>query len=217
MWLLALYRSTIGKKITMAVTGLVMVGFVIVHMAGNLQVFESPSRLNGYSAALHTAPGLLWLARLVLLSAVILHIDAAVRLTLRARQARPIGYSEREPQVSTLAARTIRWGGALLLVFIVFHLLHMTTGTLHPSFASGDVYHNVVSGFRVRPVAAFYVIAMAALGLHLYHGVWSSARTLGLARQSRHPLHRPLVLGIAIIVAVGFAIVPLAVAFGWVR
>jgi succinate dehydrogenase / fumarate reductase, cytochrome b subunit len=217
MWWLRLYRSTVGKKIIMAVTGLVMIAFVIVHMLGNLQVFEGAERLNAYSRFLHGTGELLWLVRVILLAAVVLHIDAAVRLTRLARAARPTAYAERQPQVATAAARTIRWGGALLVVFIVFHILHMTTGTVHPAFTAGDVYGNVIAGFRVWPVALFYVIAMAALGLHLYHGAWSSARTLGVARPSPHPLHRRVAIGIAVLVAVGFAIVPVAVLAGWLR
>ena len=114
-----------------------MIGFVLGHMLGNLQVFDGPARLNGYSAFLHGTGELLWLVRAVLLAAVILHIDAAVSLTRIAHAARPIGYAERRPQVSTLASRTMRWGGVLLAAFIVFHILHMTTGTLHPAFAAG--------------------------------------------------------------------------------
>ena len=171
MWWMPLYRSTIGKKVIMAVTGLIMVGFVVVHMLGNLQAFQGPERINAYSAFLHSTGELLWVARTVLLVAVILHIDAAVQLTRIAHAARPLPYAERRPQVSTLASRTMRWGGVVLVAFIVFHILHMTTGTVHPSFAAGDVYHNLVTGLRVWPVAIFYLLAMAALGLHLYHGV----------------------------------------------
>jgi succinate dehydrogenase / fumarate reductase, cytochrome b subunit len=217
MGVLQFYRSTIGKKVIMAITGLVMIGFVLGHMLGNLQVFDGPARLNGYSAFLHGTGELLWLVRAVLLAAVILHIDAAVSLTRIAHAARPIGYAERSPQVSTLASRTMRWGGVLLAAFIVFHILHMTTGTLHPAFAAGDVYGNVVSGFRVWPVAVFYLAAMVALGLHLYHGTWSSVRTLGVTRPAANPLHRRLALVVALVAAVGFALVPVAVLAGWVR
>jgi succinate dehydrogenase / fumarate reductase, cytochrome b subunit len=217
MWGAPLYRSTIGKKVIMAVTGLTMVGFVVLHMLGNLQAFQGPERINAYSAFLHRTGELLWLARGVLLVAVILHVDAAVQLTRIARAARPHPYAERRPQVSTLASRTMRWGGVVLGAFIVFHILHMTTGTVHPSFVVGDVYHNLVAGFRVWPVALFYLIAMAALGLHLYHGVWSSARTLGVARPTPHPLHRPVAVAVAVVVAVGFALIPIAVWAGWIR
>lgn len=211
------YRSTIGKKIIMAATGLIFVAFVVVHMLGNLLLFQGPDRINAYSRFLHSTGELLWLVRVVLFVSVILHIDAAIQLTARARQARPIGYDERRPQVSTAAARTIRWGGALLLVFVVFHLLHFTTGTFLPVFRPGDVYANVVTGFHVWPVAVFYLVAMAALGLHLYHGAWSSIRTLGLARPKAHPLQRPIATLVAVIIAVGFALVPIAVLAGWVR
>ena len=136
---------------------------------------------------------------------------------LCSRAARPLQYAERRPQVSTLASRTMRWGGVVLVAFIVFHILHMTTGTVHPSFAAGDVYHNLVTGLRVWPVAIFYLLAMAALGLHLYHGVWSSARTLGVARPTPHPFHRPVAVVVAVAVAVGFALIPVAVLAGWIR
>ena len=201
----------------MAATGLVLVAFVIVHMLGNLTLFQGAEHINAYSHLLHASGELLWFARIVLLVAVILHIDAAVQLTRRAHAARPIGYDQRQPQVSTFAARTIRWGGALILVFVIFHLLHFTTGTFLPVYHPGDVYTNVVTGFHVWPVAVFYIIAMAALGLHLYHGAWSSIRTLGLSRPKPNPLHRSVALLVAVVVAVGFAIIPLAVLLGWVR
>jgi succinate dehydrogenase / fumarate reductase, cytochrome b subunit len=213
----AFYRSTIGKKIIMASTGLGLVAFVVMHMIGNTLIFQGPERLNAYSRLLHSTGELLWLVRLVLLTAVVLHIDAAVQLTRRAQAARPVEYDERRPQVSTLASRTIRWGGLLLLVFIVVHLLHFTTGTLLSVFRPGDVYANVVTGFHVWPMAVFYLVAMVALGLHLYHGAWSSVRTLGLARAKPNPLHRSVAAVLAILVAVGFAIVPVAVLVGWVR
>jgi succinate dehydrogenase / fumarate reductase, cytochrome b subunit len=211
------WASTVGKKIVMGATGLIMVAFVIGHMAGNLLIFAGPTHINGYSAFLHGTGELLWLVRLVLLAAVTLHVISAYQLTRIEMRARPVAYAKREPQVSTVAARTIRWGGVLLLVFIVFHLLHMTTGTLHPDFVPGDVYSNVVVGFRVWPVSAFYVLAMIALGLHLYHGTWSACRTLGLGRPSAHPLERRAVTVLAILVAGGFALVPLAVLLGFVR
>jgi succinate dehydrogenase / fumarate reductase cytochrome b subunit len=211
------WDSTVGKKIVMAATGLVMVLFVIGHMAGNLLAFAGPARINAYSAFIHGTGELLWLVRIVLLTAVVLHIIAAYQLTRIEMAARPVGYARRDPQVSTVAARTIRWGGALLLVFIVFHLLHFTTGTLHPDFVKGDVYGNLVVGFRVWPVALFYVLAMVALGLHLYHGTWSALRTLGVARPSGRPLHRRAATVLAIVVAGGFAIIPLAVMLGLLR
>jgi succinate dehydrogenase / fumarate reductase cytochrome b subunit len=227
MWALTLYRSTIGKKVIMAVTGLMLVGFVIAHMVGNLQEFIGPAKMNGYAAFLKSTGELLWLARAGLLAATILHVLMAWQLTQIKRAARPVGYTKREPQVSTLASRTMRWGGVLLLVFIVFHILHFTTGTLfpfasrpdarYPSFSETDVYGNVVSAFRNPWVVAFYVVAMLFLLLHLFHGAWSSVRTLGLSRPSNDPLHRRVSTVIAVVVWLGFTAIPVAVLLGVIR
>jgi succinate dehydrogenase / fumarate reductase cytochrome b subunit len=223
MWLLQFYRSTIGKKIIMAVTGLIGIGFVIAHMAGNLQAFVGSDKLNAYGALLHgPLAELLWLVRLVLIVAVILHILMAYQLTMRARAARPVEYLGRSPQVSTWASRTMRWGGILLLVFIVLHILHFTTGQVDPAgwhrrldaVGRRDVYGNLVASFRIWWVALFYIVAMIFLGLHLYHGAWSSVRTLGYAKPSPYPLHRRVALVVAVVVWLGFTIVPLGVLVG---
>jgi succinate dehydrogenase / fumarate reductase cytochrome b subunit len=227
MWLLTLYRSTIGKKVIMAVTGLVLIAFVIGHMLGNLQMFIGAAKINAYSAFLKSTGELLWLVRLGLLVAALLHILMAWQLTMIKRQARPIDYHKREPQVSTIASRTMRWGGVLLLVFIVFHILHFTTGTvfpaasrpdaMYPLFSHTNVYGNVISAFRTPWVVAFYVVAMLFLMLHLFHGAWSSVRTLGLNKPSRHPLQRRVATIVAIVVWLGFTAVPVAVFFGVIR
>src|SRR5919107_1053615 len=219
MWALTLYRSTIGKKMIMAVTGLVLVVFVIGHMAGNLQQFLGPARMNAYAAFLKSTGELLWIARIGLLAATVLHVLMAYQLTQIKRAARPVGYVKRDPQVSTLASRSMRWGGVLLLVFIVFHILHFTTGTVfpvasqpdrqYPGFSHTDVYGNVVSAFRSPWVVAFYVVSMLFLLLHLFHGAWSSVRTLGLSKPSRNPLHRRGAAGIAGILLVGVTAVSL--------
>jgi succinate dehydrogenase / fumarate reductase cytochrome b subunit len=223
MWFVQFYRSTIGKKIIMATTGLIGVAFVIGHMAGNLQAFIGRDKLNAYGALLHGPLGeLLWIVRLVLIVAVVLHVMMAYQLTMRARAARPIGYQKRDPQVSTWASRTMRWGGVLLLVFIVLHILHFTTGQVDPAHVYGgvdaaghrDVYGNLVASFRLWWVSGFYVLAMIFLGLHLYHGAWSSVRTLGYAKPSPTPLHRRIALLVAVIVWLGFTIVPLGVLVG---
>ncbi len=207
----------------MGVTGLIGIGFLILHVAGNLQAFEGQSKLNAYSAMLHGPLNeVLWVVRVVLLAAVILHVTAAYQLTRRTAAARSIPYQHREPQVSTLAARTMKWGGVLLLVFIVFHILHFTTGTFDPGRADGmvdihgdrDVYGNIVASFRVWWVAVFYIVAMIALGLHLYHGAWSSVRTLGYARPSEHPLRRRIALVVAVALWAGFTLVPVGVIAG---
>ncbi len=225
MWALTLYRSTIGKKVIMAVTGLMLVGFVIAHMAGNLQMFAGSARMNGYAAFLQSTGELLWIARLGLLAATVLHVVMAWQLTRIKQAARPIDYTTRAPQVSTLASRTMRWGGLLLLVFIVFHILHFTTGTVFPAtsavganpYSHIDVYGNVVGAFRNPLVSAFYVVSMLFLLLHLFHGAWSSVRTLGLARPSRHPLHRRISTVIAVAVWLGFTAIPVAVLLGRIR
>jgi succinate dehydrogenase cytochrome b subunit len=214
----AFWDSSVGKKVVMGTTGLVLIGFVILHMAGNLQFFSGAERFNAYSHLLqHDLIELTWLMRMGLLVAVVLHVTAAVQLTRRNWAARPDKYARREPQVSTYAARTLRWGGAYLLVFIPYHLLHFTTGTVHPAFVKDGAYGNVVIGFQVMWVGLFYLGAMLFLALHLYHGTWAAFRTLGLARPSADPLHRRLALAVAIVVPLGFSLLPLSVMLGLVR
>ena len=227
MWVLTLYRSTIGKKAIMAATGLMLVLFVIGHMAGNLQVFVGPAKMNGYAAFLKSTGELLWLVRLGLLTALVLHVLMAWQLTRINAAARPINYENRQPQLSTIASRTMRWGGVLLLVFIVFHILHFTVGTvfpvastpdaLYPAFSTTDVYGNVISAFRTPWVVAVYVVAMWFLMLHLFHGAWSSVRTLGLSGASRNPMQRRVATLVAITVWLGFSAVPVAVFLGVIR
>lgn len=222
----AFYRSSVGKKIIMAVTGLIGIGFVIAHMAGNLQAFVGAKKLNEYGAMLHgPLADLVWVLRAVLVVSVVLHVLMAYQLTRMSTAARPIGYQRREPQASTLASRTMKWGGVLLLVFIVFHILHFTTETVDPAGWRGmtdsrgdrDVYGNIVASFRIWWVALFYIVAMLALGLHLFHGAWSSVRTLGYAKPSGHPLKRHIALGVAVIIWLGFTLVPLGVVVGILR
>ena len=214
----AFWNSSVGKKAVMAVTGIIGVLFVIGHMVGNLQVFQGADRLNAYGHLLHGPLNeLVWGARVVLLLALVLHVVAAYQLTMQNRAARPIGYAVRTSQVSTLASRTLRWGGVLLLAFIIYHLLDLTIGTVNPAFQEGDVYANLLGSMHRPLIAVFYIVAMAALGLHLYHGAWSSLRTLGVAQASASPLKRRAAVVIAIIIAVGFAVVPLAVLLGVVK
>jgi succinate dehydrogenase / fumarate reductase cytochrome b subunit len=214
----ALWHTSVGKKAVMAVTGIIMVAYLITHVLANLLVFQGPEQINSYSRFLHGTGGALWAARLVLFAAVVLHILAAVQLTARRQAARPVRYAGgREAQVSTFASRSIRWGGGLILVFLVYHILHFTLGTVHSSFVEGDPYHNVAAGFGSPPVVAFYELAMAAVGLHLYHGIWSSGRSLGLSAPSPRPLRRQLALALALIVWAGFAVIPIAVYAGVIR
>ncbi len=220
-----LYRTSIGKKVIMAITGLIGIGFVILHMYGNLKVFVGPEYFNAYSDGLRGlgAPifghaHLLWIGRLVLLAAVVLHVWAAWSRYLESRKARGINYIKHSPVQASVASLYIRVGGVILLIFIIFHLMHFTWGVpgIHPDFSQTDVYHNVIVGFQSYGYlpAIFYLVAMAALGLHLYHGTASLFQTLGLNSQSHPQPLRALSLCLAIIVAVGFALVPLAVILG---
>ena len=216
--LLRFWRSTIGKKVAMAITGAILIGFLISHMLANLLILTGdPAGINGYAAFLRTQPPLLWGGRAVLLGAVILHVIAALQLTRLDRAARPVAYARVTPQTATFASRTIRWGGLLILLFVVYHILHFTTGKVHPSFVHGDPYRNVIVGFDVKWVAAFYVVAMVAVGLHLYHGTWSAFRTLGLVQPSANPLQRRVATVLAIAIWLGFTLIPVAVVTGMVR
>jgi succinate dehydrogenase / fumarate reductase, cytochrome b subunit len=213
------FGSTIGKKVVMGATGVVLFGFVLAHMIGNLLLYQGPEALNAYSEFLHEmAHGMgLWVARGGLLVAVALHIWASTSLTLANAKARPVGYRETEHRESTYASRTMRWSGPLLLLFIVYHLLHFTTGTVHTSFVPGDVYHNVVAGFRVWPVSAFYIAAMITLGFHLWHGVWSMLQSLGLSHPRWNPLRRGVATVFTVLVITANISFPIAVLVGLVR
>lgn len=212
------WASTVGKKIVMAVTGLLMAGFLVIHMSANLLAYMGPEHINAYSAFLHNAPELLWPARLVLLASVVLHAVAATQLTLTSRSARPSGYAERETQIATFASRSIRWLAVLLALFIIVHLLHFTTGQLLPGFEEGDPYGNLVTGFTSqKAMAAFYLVMMVVVGLHLYHGAWSAIRTLGLSRPRRNPFTRPVAMILAIALWLGFSAVPVGVLSGLIR
>lgn len=224
--MLRFYRSTVGKKVVMAVTGLIWVGYVILHVAGNLQAFAGREKINAYSALLH-GPGaeLLLLMRVVLAIALVLHVTAAFQLTRAARRARPVGYEQRDPQVSTVASRTMRWGGVLLLAFIVFHILHFTTRQVDPAGwaqrydAAGryDIYGNLVASFQIWWVSAIYLAAMAILGLHLWHGIWSSPRSVGIAQPTDNPFRRRVAPVVALLVWLGFSIIPVAIMTGVIR
>ena len=168
--------STIGRKVIMAVTGAILFGFVLVHMLGNLQVYLGPEALNHYGVFLREllhGTGI-WVARAILLAAVVLHIWSATSLTLTSRRARPEGYRDEKWKESTYASRTMRWGGVILLLFIIYHVLHFTTGTVHQSFIEGDVYHNFVAGFQGCP------------GQHLLHFRDARARAAPAPRPVEH-------------------------------
>ena len=211
--------STIGQKTVMAVTGIVLVGFVFVHMIGNMLLYQGPEAINAYGHELRTLlhGSAIWIARAVLLASVVLHIASAFALTRTNAAARPVPYGKWQAKDSTYASRTMRWSGVILLAFIVYHLMHFTFGNVHPSFVEGDVYHNVVAGFQVWPVAVSYVIAMVLLGLHLHHGVWSMFHTLGVSHPRYRALLRTGAAVYAIVIVLGNVSFPLSVLFGLVR
>ena len=208
----------------MAVTGLILFGFTVGHMAGNLKLYLGPDHINEYAHFLRTmgAPllpemALLWMARIVLLVAVVFHIHSAWALTVMNHEARPVAYRDRGFARATYAARTMRWGGVIILLFVIYHLLHLTTGAAHHDFKPGDVYHNMVSGFQVWWVSAFYIVANLALGLHLFHGVWSMFTSLGWTNPRFQSLIRTVATVFAVVVTAGNLTFPIFVLLGLVR
>ena len=208
------FDAPIGKKVVMAVTGAILFGFVLGHMAGNLQVFLGREAFDHYAVLLRTIPELLWGVRILLLVSVILHIVAAVQLTAIQNKARPVGYEKKKAVESTYAARTMMWSGPIVAAFLVYHLLHLTFGTVHPSFQEGHVYDNVIAGFRVVPVSIAYIVSMVLLGMHLNHGVWSMFQSLGVSNPRYSAGLRRLANIFSILVTAGFISVPLAVMTG---
>jgi len=201
----------------MAVTGFVLVGFVVVHMLGNLLLYQGPAAINAYAEKLREMPAVLWGVRLVLLGSVLLHIWAAASLTRTNMAARGVGYRERRSRESTYASRTMRWSGVILLLFIVYHLLHFTVGNVHPSFIPGDVYHNMIAGFQIGIVPFFYILSMLALGLHLYHGVWSLMQTVGFSHPRYDRLRYAFAALVTAVVVLGNLSFPVAVMTGLVK
>jgi succinate dehydrogenase / fumarate reductase, cytochrome b subunit len=226
-WIGSFYRSAIGKKAVMAVSGVVMFGWILAHMAGNLKIFYGAEKYNAYAAWLRVmgAPMLpheagLWIARVLTLLAIAFHIHSAYSLTMMNRAARPIQYHGREYVESSYASRTMRWGGVIILLYIVYHLLHLTWGqpVAPPSeFVHGDPYHNVVAGFQVWWVSAIYILANVALGFHLLHGLWSMFNSLGINHPKVNGLKRAFATAFAILVTAGNVSIPMAVLLGFVR
>jgi succinate dehydrogenase / fumarate reductase cytochrome b subunit len=209
-------NSSIGLKILMALTGVVLSGFVLVHMLGNLQVFQGAKAIDEYGALLHKEPAILWTFRLVLLGAVGLHIWAFLALARKNRKARPQAYQTRKYRESSYASRSMVLTGPLLLAFIIFHILHLTTGTVHGSFEEGEVYHNLTTGLG-GVVGLFYVAAMVALAYHLWHGVWSMFQTLGAPEDRYNSTARRFATVFTLLVTLGFSAVPLAVLTGFLK
>jgi succinate dehydrogenase / fumarate reductase cytochrome b subunit len=211
--------SSIGQKLVMAATGIILSGFIVGHMVGNLTVFKGAAAINAYGAALRKFPAVLWGVRFGLLLSVGLHIWAYLALSFKSWGARPKGYRVTSYKEASFASRTMRWTGPILGAFVIFHILHITTGTIHPGFTyvSGDVYHNLVAGLSYAPVAAFYIVAMACLALHVFHGVWSLFQSLGISQPRYESFARRLATLFTIVVVGGFVIIPIAVLVGFLK
>ncbi len=217
-----IFSSSIGQKAVMAVTGIALSGFVLVHMLGNLAAFQGANAegvhaLDAYGALLRKVPAALWAVRIALLVAVALHIWAYLALTKKSWAARPTGYSQANYREATYASRTMRWTGPLLAAFIVYHLGDLTVGAFNPGFEEGAVYRNLLASLQRGGTAAFYLVAMGALALHLWHGIWSLFQTLGLSQPRHQSLGRRVATLFTLVVVLGFALVPLAIVFGMLR
>ena len=216
--------SSVFKKIVMAVSGIIMVLFLIAHMIGNLHVFQGRSSFNHYSEWLRTvgAPALgyrwfLTALEVILLVAVIAHIWSAISLWRQARRARPQRYVTKKSVAQTYASRTMRWGGVIVGLFIVYHLLDLTFGVANPDGTHSTPYDRLVASFTNPWVTAFYVIALVLLGMHLRHGIWSATQTLGQSNKRRERTVNAAATGFAVLLIAGFLVVPLAIAIGAVR
>jgi succinate dehydrogenase / fumarate reductase cytochrome b subunit len=217
------FEAPIGKKAVMAITGVILFGYVIGHLLGNLQIYSSdPEQINRYAGFLHSSANVipLWAIRALLLLAVILHIVSSIQLWNQNRAARPISYVKKNDVPSSYAARTMIWSGPIVGAFIIFHVLHLTVGAVLPledvngNPMTPNVYHNVVSGFQNYGVSAFYILAMILLCMHLYHGLWSMFQSMGI----NHPRYTPLLKKgaaiVAILIGIGNCSIPIAVMAG---
>ncbi|WP_017585306.1 succinate dehydrogenase cytochrome b subunit [Nocardiopsis ganjiahuensis] len=214
-------------KSAMAASGAILVLYLIAHMYGNLKVFSGQAAFDGYAHSLREIgypllpeSGFLWIFRIVLLASILIHIYAAVTLWARARRARPADqrYQVKKRVVRSYSSYTMRWGGVLIALFVIFHILHLTVNVIAPGGRSDSPYERLVNGFQPEfwYVTLFYVLAVIALGFHLRHGVWSGLATLGVNQARRQPVLNSIATGIALIVTVGFLIPPVAVTFGLV-
>ncbi|MFG3255814.1 succinate dehydrogenase cytochrome b subunit [Streptomyces sp. NPDC048172] len=215
-----LWSSTIGKKTVMAVTGLAMLAYLVAHMLGNLKVFFGPDEMNGYAHWLRTIGGpvlhyewFLWVVRVGLLAAVVLHGVSAYQLSRRDLAARPVKYAHTRARTS-YATRTMRWGGVILALFIVWHILDLTTGTVNPRGQHGHPYENVVATFDTWYGNVIYVVAVTAVGFHIRHGFWGAAQTLGVTRPGASRVLKATANVLAVVLTLGFISVPLGVMTG---
>jgi succinate dehydrogenase / fumarate reductase cytochrome b subunit len=212
----AFWRSLVGKKVIMAVTGVILLLYIIGHLLGNLQIFEGPERLNAYAAFLKSTGELLWAVRIVLLVSLVLHVIASVQVSLASKRSRPAGYAETKSIETSYAARTMIWSGPLIFLYVVYHLAMFTFLVTGPGYSPTDVYRNEVQAFQVPAISAFYVVAIVFLGMHLYHGAWSMLHTLGASNPRYRVLRRTIAPIVAIAITVGYIAIPIAVLLGFI-
>ena len=218
--MVSFWQSTNGKKVVMALTGALMFLFVVGHLLGNLLVFAGRTRINAYAQFLHFDDSLLWIVRSTLIIAAGMHVVVTIQLAFRNKKARPISYLRKEAINSSYASRTMYWSGPIVLAFVIFHLLQFTAGYIHPEtrFIPNDVYHNLVTGFRVWWVSAWYVFSISLLGLHLRHGLWSMLQSIGLAHSLRKERAlKQVALIVAVLIVLGYISIPISILMGFVK
>jgi succinate dehydrogenase / fumarate reductase cytochrome b subunit len=221
---MAYWHSNIGKKVVMAWTGLIMLAYLLVHMLGNLKIFFGREDYDEYAHWLRTigvpllhGAWFLWIARAVLLASVVLHTVAAAQLTRRDQKARPIKYVGKGKPNATFATRTMRWGGVILALFIVWHILDLTAGVVNPDYSEGHAYNNVTKDFQHWWSNVIYIVAMIAVGLHIHHGFWSATQTLGLNSSAKDKAIKATGTTLALVISLGFIAIPVAVMTGLTR
>jgi succinate dehydrogenase / fumarate reductase cytochrome b subunit len=217
------YEAPIGKKVIIAVTGLILFGYVIGHLIGNLQIYSPDhDQINRYAAFLHSPANVipLWVIRVLLLVAVGLHVIASIQLWRLTRAARPVEYVKKNDVSASYAARTMIWSGPIVGAFVIFHILHLTAGRVlelrDVAQNAPDVRYNVISGFQHPVVSLFYVIAMILLCMHLYHGLWSMCQSVGFSNRRYTPFLKKSAAVCAILIASGNISIPIAALAGWI-
>ena len=218
---ISLYRTSVGKKFYMALSGAVLIGFLFAHMVGNLKMYMGADAFNHYAEFLREIgypilPHMvgLWMFRAVLLACVGLHMLSAWQVYTQSKNARGSTYKKEESLSFAYASRTMRWGGVIIATFVIYHILHFTVGTVHPEFVHGEAYNNVVIGFQNPLVAGFYIVTLIMITFHAYHGLWSALQTVGANHPKYNPFRRPLALGLALLLLLGFLTVPVGVMAG---
>ncbi len=211
------YGSLVGKKVVMAVSGVVLFAFLIGHLMGNLQIFVSREQLNAYAHFLKGLGELLWVVRIALLLALALHVIASIQVSLASWKARPVGYARKRDLAANYASRTMIVSGPLIFLYAIYHLMMFTFLTTGPGYSPTDVYANEIAAFGQPVISIVYIVAMVALGFHLYHGLWSMLQTLGASYSKYNNLRWATATGIAVAITVGYIAIPVAVLAGVIR